>query len=253
MIMNTQKNEESQPIMQVVSAPSKRIIWVHGTKGGVGKSLMSSIVVDYLLEQGETPAIVECDGSVPDVHGRFGDEVPCVISALNDVESVHTMLETLEDVSKASVSTIVVNLTANTELLDSIAIDIKDVCEALGYESRTLFMLSESAHSADLAASSMKDGLVAISSRAVAIVNMHFGKSQGDFNWFASPARKQWLDSGRAEVAFDEIETRVKNNELFESGAFSPMCSKKGFKVVDRVLLRKWLNKSHAIVESLLK
>jgi CO dehydrogenase nickel-insertion accessory protein CooC1 len=38
-----------------------------GSKGGVGKSMMTLATVDHLLEQGESVLLVECDTSNPDV------------------------------------------------------------------------------------------------------------------------------------------------------------------------------------------
>jgi len=46
---------------------SGRICWVGGSKGGVGKSVMTLATVDHLLEQGANVLLVECDTSNPDV------------------------------------------------------------------------------------------------------------------------------------------------------------------------------------------
>ncbi|MGH7435886.1 MAG: hypothetical protein ACRENE_09450 [Polyangiaceae bacterium] len=46
---------------------SARIYWVGGSKGGVGKSMMTLATLDYLLEQGAKVVLVECDTSNPDV------------------------------------------------------------------------------------------------------------------------------------------------------------------------------------------
>src|SRR5580693_5624072 len=43
-----------------------RIYWIGGSKGGVGKSMMTVVILDYLLEQGEKVLLVECDTSNPD-------------------------------------------------------------------------------------------------------------------------------------------------------------------------------------------
>ena len=44
-----------------------RIYWIGGSKGGVGKSMMTVVTLDYLLERGEKVLLVECDTSNPDV------------------------------------------------------------------------------------------------------------------------------------------------------------------------------------------
>ena len=40
---------------------SRRIYWVGGSKGGVGKSMMTLATVDHLLEQGANVLLVECE------------------------------------------------------------------------------------------------------------------------------------------------------------------------------------------------
>ena len=44
-----------------------RIYWIGGSKGGVGKSMMTLATLDYLLEGGAKVLLVECDTSNPDV------------------------------------------------------------------------------------------------------------------------------------------------------------------------------------------
>src|SRR5579862_9447440 len=52
-----------------------RIYWIGGSKGGVGKSMMTVVILDYLLEQGEKVLLVECDTSNPDVWKAYGNEM----------------------------------------------------------------------------------------------------------------------------------------------------------------------------------
>ena len=51
------------------------IYWVGGSKGGVGKSMMTIATVDYLLERGKKVLLVECDTSNPDVGNAYQDEL----------------------------------------------------------------------------------------------------------------------------------------------------------------------------------
>jgi MinD superfamily P-loop ATPase len=45
-----------------------RIYWVGGSKGGVGKSMMTVATLDYLLDRKQNVVLVECDTSNPDVY-----------------------------------------------------------------------------------------------------------------------------------------------------------------------------------------
>jgi len=54
---------------------SKTIFLVGGGKGGVGKSLMSMALLDFLHTMGRRPFLVETDTSVPDVFKSYGDAI----------------------------------------------------------------------------------------------------------------------------------------------------------------------------------
>ena len=46
---------------------AKKIYLIGGSKGGVGKSIVSMATIDYLQEQGESILLIESDTSNPDV------------------------------------------------------------------------------------------------------------------------------------------------------------------------------------------
>ena len=54
---------------------SERIYIVGGSKGGVGKSMVSLALIDYLLNNGKTVLLIETDNSNPDVHKALGASV----------------------------------------------------------------------------------------------------------------------------------------------------------------------------------
>ena len=54
---------------------SKALILVGGGKGGVGKSLFSMAVVDFLESTREAPFLIETDTSVPDVFKTYRETI----------------------------------------------------------------------------------------------------------------------------------------------------------------------------------
>ena len=54
---------------------SKSIYLIGGSKGGVGKSLVSLTTVDYLLEKGESVLLIESDINSPDVWKALKDTI----------------------------------------------------------------------------------------------------------------------------------------------------------------------------------
>ena len=65
---------------------SSRIYWIGGSKGGVGKSMMTVVILDYLLEQGEKVLLVECDTSNPDVWKAYGSEMEGELIDLDEAD-----------------------------------------------------------------------------------------------------------------------------------------------------------------------
>jgi hypothetical protein len=91
---------------------SRSIFLVGGGKGGVGKSLFSMTVVDYLDGTGGGPFLVETDTSVPDVYKTYKDEVGGELVNLDEREGWIDLVNLVE--SKPE-STIVINTGARNQ------------------------------------------------------------------------------------------------------------------------------------------
>jgi hypothetical protein len=91
---------------------SRSIFLVGGGKGGVGKSLFSMTVVDYLDGTGGGPFLVETDTSVPDVYKTYKDEVGGEMVNLDEREGWIDLVNLVE--SKPE-STIVINTGARNQ------------------------------------------------------------------------------------------------------------------------------------------
>ncbi len=62
------------------------IYWIGGAKGGVGKSIVSMALVDYLLSRKSTPLLVESDTSNPDVWKMYRETIGCQLLDLDEVD-----------------------------------------------------------------------------------------------------------------------------------------------------------------------
>ena len=76
------KGVQSEKSMPVATHSTARFIVVHGDKGGVGKSLVSQAIADFLLTKGVNIGIIEADTANPDVARMFGSEVPSLCTNL---------------------------------------------------------------------------------------------------------------------------------------------------------------------------
>jgi hypothetical protein len=63
-----------------------RIYWIGGSKGGVGKSMMTVVLLDHLLERGDKVLLIECDTSNPDVWKAYGSDLPGELIDLDEAD-----------------------------------------------------------------------------------------------------------------------------------------------------------------------
>jgi hypothetical protein len=72
--------------MTTTEATGNAIYWVGGSKGGVGKSLVTMASLDHLMERGLKPLLIECDTSNPDVWKAYKEEVPSELVNLDEAD-----------------------------------------------------------------------------------------------------------------------------------------------------------------------
>ena len=78
------------------------IFLVGGGKGGVGKSLMSMALLDFLHTSGHRPYLVETDTSVPDVFKTYGQAVGAELINLDDREGWIDLVNLVESQGESS-------------------------------------------------------------------------------------------------------------------------------------------------------
>lgn len=90
--------------------------YVGGSKGGVGKSLFSFALVDYLLQQEKNVLLVDTDTDNPDVYKAHKPlELPnllCLMNALDDADGWAELLDTVQNYPE---HTVVINAAARTK------------------------------------------------------------------------------------------------------------------------------------------
>ena len=91
---------------------SKALILVGGGKGGVGKSLFSMAVVDFLESTKAAPFLIETDTSVPDVFKTYRETIEGELVNLDEREG---WIELVNLVESRPESTIVINTGARNQ------------------------------------------------------------------------------------------------------------------------------------------
>jgi hypothetical protein len=92
---------------------SGRIYWISGSKGGVGKSMMTLATVDHLLEQRENVLFVESDTSNPDLWKAYKEEVE---TELIDVEEADGWIHLVNTCDHRCDGVVVINTAARNSL-----------------------------------------------------------------------------------------------------------------------------------------
>jgi MinD-like ATPase involved in chromosome partitioning or flagellar assembly len=92
------------------------IFYVGGSKGGVGKSLFSFALVDYLLSKERNVLLVDTDTDNPDVYKAHSSlELPNLLCMMNSLDDADGWAKLLDTVQKHPEHTVVINAAARTK------------------------------------------------------------------------------------------------------------------------------------------
>ncbi|WP_131111334.1 hypothetical protein [Sulfuricystis thermophila] len=145
----------------------KVLYFSHGDKGGVGKSVVASVMTDWLQERGHCLAVVDGDESNNDVGRRFLDAEGIYAAALrlNDPSDAEASIARFSNWLEArpQIDRVVINLPANaSETLDGQAEILRDVAEALGFKMRVVYSVGKSVPAAQMLQKSFTSGLMSV-------------------------------------------------------------------------------------------
>lgn len=229
-----------------------RLFFSHGDKGGVGKSVLSALLVDHLLISGRDVGIIEGDAQA-DIAARFADSVD--VSAVNlnrsgaAEEAVLAFSDSLERLHGKDV---VVNLPAGSgDTLEQFAEPLIYVADSLGFDTFVFYSLGHQSSATKNALRSIEGGLmgaVPVDSRCMVFPG--FLGDPSSFDWVKSGAREK---AGNVQeivipaIRPDSLAMKV----LSLSGPFSAMVDRhfSGLTLMEKALLKsKWVAPSLAAV-----
>jgi hypothetical protein len=229
-----------------------KLFFSHGDKGGVGKSVLSALLVDHLLVSGADVGIVEGDTQA-DIASRFAGMVD--VSAVNlnrsgaAEEAVLAFSESLAEMSGKSV---VVNLPAGSgDTLEAFAEPLVTVAESMGFDVFVFYSLGHQSSATKNAIRSVESGLLnAVPRDNRCIVFPGFLGNPDSFDWVKSGAREK--AGNIREIIIPAIRPDALVMKVLSlSGPFSMMIEKEftGLTLMEKALLKsKWLCPSLAAV-----
>jgi hypothetical protein len=209
------------------------IVFVSGSKGGVGKSITSMAVLDYLTTNHKFLKFVEADTTNPDVWKSYGKVIESEGVDLDDVEGwIH--LVNIADTHPFKA--IVINTPArnNTGVRDHGAILIDALME-LGRPLITLWVINRQRDSVDL----LKEYLELMPGGTTHVVrNGYFGEERKFELYDKSPVHEAVLLQNGKDLFLPDLADRV-TDELY-SRRITLAEAAQQLKLGDRTELQRW-------------
>jgi hypothetical protein len=186
---------------------SSQIYWVGGGKGGVGKSMVSMALLDYLVARGVSTMLIESDTSNPDVCKTYKDTLPC---ELLDLDKVDGWIQLVNACDAHRDRVVVVNTPARSNA--GVASFGGTLITSLGDLDRsltTLWAINRQRDSLELLKAFMD---VMTESRVFVLRNLYFG-DETKFELYAESQTRPRIEArGGRSLNFPDLADRVADD-----------------------------------------
>ena len=222
------------------------VIYIGGSKGGVGKSLMAMLVLHYFIEKGEKPVLIETDTDNPDVlkaystkeNGGFvGKNCEVFICNMDNDQGWEKMLDIINDNPDRP---IIINSGArNSMALANYGVVLNELPDF-----KTFWLINNKADSLNLLMKFMK-----IVKQPICVIENGFFGDKSSFGEFAeSKAAKAGLKSVFLPKATETVANAIYTDRKAINELFAP----DGLSFGQKMMARQWVNKISGIVEQAL-
>ena len=210
------------------------IYWVGGGKGGVGKSMVSMALLDYLLAKGVPALLVESDTSNPDVYKAYRAALP---SELVDLDHVDGWIQVVNTCDANRDKAVVVNTPARSATgVAKFGSTLGSSLPELGRVLIGLWAINRHRDGVEL----LKDFLDAMPEcRAHVLRNLYFG-DESKFELYAtSKAVRPRIESGGGKALnFPDLADRVAD-DLYKD-RLTIAAAVENLPLGNRAELRRW-------------
>ena len=212
---------------------SKAIFLVGGGKGGVGKSLMSMALLDFLQVGGQEPFLVETDTSVPDVFKTYQEETGGELVNLDEREG---WIELVNFVESRADSAIVINTGARNQTgVSNFGRTLSKALGELGRKLVVLWMIDRKRESLEL----LSDFMAAIPEAEVHVVrNLYLGSEKKFELYNGSKMRSGIEGKGSRSINLPELADRV--TDAMNKGRMTIAKATRELSLGDRMELERW-------------
>jgi len=188
-----------------------RVYVVGNDKGGVGKSLAAMGLLDFLLERGEQPFLVEADNANPDVWKAYRSVVEAATISLDDLEGWLALLDQCAIFRDRS---IVINQGARSKVsIEKFSDRLLGGLRVLGSELVTFWIINAQRDSLEL----LKDYARLLPESLIHVVrNEFFAPEERFVDYNASKLRAELEGRGGRALTMPALATRV-TTELYSN------------------------------------
>jgi hypothetical protein len=216
-----------------MSDQNGRIYWVGGSKGGVGKSMMTVATLDYVLERGDKALLVECDTSNPDVWKAYKDQVPAELIDLDEADGWIHLVNTCD--SHRDTVVIVNTAARNNVAVRQYGQTLDSSLEELGTKLVALWVINRQRDSLEL----LREFTDAVPKADVHVVrNGYFGDERKFELYNGSKIRESIEGRGGKSVTFPDLADRVADDIYTKRLSLS--AAAKTLPIGNRAELARW-------------
>lgn len=211
----------------------KKIYLVGGSKGGVGKSMVTMALIDYLQKKDEGVLLVESDTSNPDVWKAYRDEVE---SHLLNLDEANGWIELVNVIDAAKDKTPVINTAArNNQGVSKYGDTLASTLGELSRDLVVLWVINRQRDSLEL----LKEFSDAIPDATVHVVrNGYFGEEEAFELYNGSKVRQSVEAKGGKSLTFPNLADRVSDD--IYTKRLSLTRAAKELPIGNRAELRRW-------------
>jgi len=223
---------------------AKGIYLVGGSKGGVGKSLVTMATVDYLLERGENVLLIESDTSNPDTWKAYKDSTETELLNLDEADGWIQLVNVCD--SKPD-SVVVINTAArNNQSVTAYGETLNSTLAELKRKLVTLWVINRQRDSLEL----LKEYMDAIPNTMVHVIrNAYFGEEKKFELYNNSKLRATIEGRGGKSVTFPDLADRV-SDDLY-SKRMSIAVALKELPIGNRAELMRWRSEVKKVLETI--
>jgi hypothetical protein len=224
---------------------SKNIYFVGGSKGGVGKSIVSMALANYLKESGEKVLLIDSDTSNPDVWKSYNSSYNCQLIDLDDGDGwVH--LVNLCDANNDSV--VVINSAArNTAGIVKYAETLNSTLAELNRKLTTLWVINRHRDSLEL----LKEYIGAMQNSKINVIRNSYFSEEKKFELYNNSNIRTAIEAkGGKSLTFPDLADRV-TDDLYTNRMTIEAVLKES-SIGNRAEIMRWRNEVKKVFDAII-